>query len=155
MRGKAVNMMKTVNASTAVLIVAACVAVLIGLVILLGPQVLLKGEFEGSTGLRWKNFRETDPEISKYMIAQSLEIGALVLTLGVTALWVTAAVYRKRDRRAWYLLLVSHTLGWGGVAWSNVLTGNTKVVVLGLAFLALAYVGLALGAKEILKQKRP
>jgi hypothetical protein len=148
-------MSRPAKASTVILIITACVAVLISLLIIFGPQVLLKGEFEGSTGLRWDTFRETDPGMANYIVAQSLEIGALVLTLGVTALWVTAAAYRKGERWAWYLLLVSHTLGWGGVAWSNVPTGNTRVVVLSLVFLVLAYGGLSLGAKAMLKNARP
>jgi hypothetical protein len=145
---------KTTDASTIILVVAACVAVLIGLVVIFGPQVFLKGEFEGSTGLEWKTFRESDPELSNYIVAQSLEIGALVLTLGVTALWVTIAAYKKGERWSWYLLLASHTLGWGGVAWSNVPTRNTWVIVLCLAFLAAAYIGLSLGAKPMLKKAR-
>jgi hypothetical protein len=143
---------KRVKASRIILLAVAALAILIGVVILFGEGVFLRREFQGTTGMDWFSFKDSYPEVAVYILSESSEIGVLILDLGITALIVTLMAYGRKGRWPWYLLLASHTLGLGGVTFSNISTRATGVIMISVVLLALSYIGLALGAGHILRK---
>ena len=142
---------RSVKTSRALLTVVAGIAILLSLVILFGEEVFLRREFQGSTGMEWFSFRESNPELAVYILAESSEIGILMLDLGVMALVVTRMAYGRGARWPWYLLAASHTLGLGGVTWANISTGAFGVIMISVVLLALSYAALGLSAGNILR----
>jgi hypothetical protein len=142
---------RSVKVSRAMLTVVAGIAIILSLVILFGEGVFLRREFQGSTGMEWFSFRKSNPELAVYILAESSEIGILMLDLGVMALVITRMAYGRGARWPWYLLAGSHTLGLGGVTWANFSTGAFGVIMIGVVLLALSYTALGLSAGKILR----
>jgi len=67
-------------------------------------------------------------------------------------LFVTLFAYRKGENWAWYIILIGNTLGWGGAIRENIYSGDMVVVLISIIVLVIAYVGLAIGAKAVLKK---
>ena len=57
--------------------------------------------------------------------------------------------YRRKEKWAWYILLVANTIGFGrGLAWEEA-TNLIPALVINVVMLLVTYVGLAISAKTI------
>jgi len=116
------------------------------------PEFFLETEFQRYTRQQWAEFIESNPEASSFFLLEAAQMGLFMITLGIVLLLITLFAYRKGVRWAWYLLLISNTLAWGGPAVTNTPTGDMSVIMSVVIFLVIGYVGLAIGAKSVLKK---
>jgi len=79
------------------------------------------------------------------------EMGIFLFTIGIFTLLITLLSYRKGHKWGWYLLLICMTLTGGGVIGFNIPTGDMSVILMPAVLLVIGYVGLAFGAKALLK----
>jgi hypothetical protein len=142
----------SVKVSWILLLIVHCVVIILALIVLFVPKVFVVNEFQSFTGQQWSDFEASNPQVSSYMSMSIFEVGIFDLTAGISALFVTLFAYRKGEKWAWYLLLILHTIGWGGAIRSNLYTGDMVVVTICIVFLVIAYVGLAIAGKAILKK---
>ena len=75
-----------------------------------------------------------------------------LFTIGILTLLIILLSYRKGNKWAWYLYLIGCTLTGGGTVGFNIPTGDMSVIVMPAFLLVIAYVGLAIGAKPLLKK---
>jgi uncharacterized membrane protein HdeD (DUF308 family) len=143
---------KVFKVSWILLVIAGCVGIVIGLLVIFAPNAFVANEFLLFTGHQWSDFKVSNPQVSSYISISIFEIGFFALAAGISILFVTLFAYRKREKWAWYLLLIVNTLAYGAATRSNVYTGDMAVVVICIVFLVIAYIGLAIGAKAILKK---
>ncbi len=129
-----------------------CVTIIIAFVLLFVPAVFIANEFQSFTGHQWSDFKALNPQVASYIAIASFDFGIALLALGISALFITLFAYRKGEKWAWYILLIANTIGWGGAFSANLLTGDMIVVTICIVFLVIAYVGLAIAGKAILKK---
>jgi hypothetical protein len=72
--------------------------------------------------------------------------------LMIVTLLITFFAYRKEYKWSWYIILISVTLTASASVGANIPTGDMKVVIMAAILSGLAYVGLAIGAKTVLKK---
>ena len=125
---------------------------IIAFVLLFVPAVFIANEFQSFTGHEWSDFKALNPQVASYIAIASFDLGIFIFVTGISALFVTLFAYRKGEKWAWYLLLIANTIGWGGAISANLLTGDMVVVTVCIVFLVIAYVGLAIAGKAMLKK---
>ena len=143
---------KSGKLSWILLFIVSCVTIIIAFVLLFVPAVFIANEFQSFTGHQWSDFKALNPQVASYIAIASFDFGIALLVTGISALFITLFAYRKGEKWAWYLLLIAHTIGWGGAISANLLTGDMVVVTVCIVFLVIAYVGLAIAGKAILKK---
>jgi hypothetical protein len=143
---------KAFKVSWILLIVVHCVVIIMGLSAIFIPQSYIAKDYQLLTGHIWSDFVTSNPQVSSYISILTFEVGIVALAAGITALFITLFAYRKGENWAWYIILIANTLGWGGVIRENTYSGDMVVVLISIIFLVIAYVGLAIGGKAILKK---
>ena len=143
---------KVLKASWILLVIVACFGTIIGLMVLFVPSVFVVDEFPLFTGHQWSDFKAANPQVSSYISIMLFEIGFFALAVGISMLFITLFAYKKGEKWAWYYLLIVITLVFGGAIRANVYTGDMAIVMICVVFLVVAYLGLALGAKAVLKK---
>jgi len=143
---------KSLKASWIIMLIVHCVIIIIGLIMLFVPKLFLIGEFEGFTGQQWSGFIGSNSKASSLFLLMNSQMGFYILTLGITALIITLFAYRKAEKWSWYLVLIINTMGWGGSLGFDFPKGDMKVIMMIIIFLIVSYIGLAIGAKPILKK---
>jgi hypothetical protein len=143
---------KSVKVSWVLLLIVHCVVIILALMVLIIPKVSIANEFQVLTGHQWSDFMSSNPQVSSYISILTFEIGIFAVTIGISALFITLFAYREGEKWAWYLLLILYTIVWGGGIRANLYTGDMVSVVIGIVLLAIAYIGLAIAAKTILKK---
>jgi len=143
---------KAFKVSWILIIIVHCVIIIVGLAAIFIPQSYIAKDYQLLTGNIWSDFVASNPQISSYITILTFEIGTIALAAGITALFVTLFAYRKGENWAWYIILIGNTLGWGGAIRENIYSGDMVVVLISIIVLVIAYVGLAIGAKAVLKK---
>ena len=144
---------KVSKVSWILLVVVGCFGIIIGLMALFAPNVFVVNEFQLLTGHQWSDFKAANPQVSSYISIMLFEIGFFALAVGISILFITLFAYRKGEKWAWYLLLIIITLVFGGAIRANIYIGDMALVMICIVFLVIAYIGLATGAKAILKKE--
>ena len=142
-----------VRVSSIILLVVHLMLIISGFTLIFAPDYFLANEFKGYTGQKWEEFIKSDSKITSFFLLEATQMGLFMITLGVILIIITLFAYRKGDKWAWYLLLFSNTLGWGGPTVTNMPTKDMDVIMGVIIFLVLGYIGLAIGAKSIFKKK--
>ena len=143
---------KSLKASWILLLIVSCVVIIFALMTLFAPKEFSANDFQSFTGQQLSDFKASNPQVFSYMSMGAFEGGIYLLLAGISAVFLTLFAYRKGEKWAWYLALILNTIGWGGAIRANLYTGDMITVVIGIVFLAIAYVGIAIGAKTILKK---
>jgi len=142
---------KALKASWIIVLIVNCVVLLIGLTIMIAPEVFMIGEYEGLTGNEWSDFVSSNPDAASYTRLENTQMGWYIFSLGVIAIIITILLYKNGDKRSWYILLIMTLMGWGGSLGYDLPTGDTKTIMMIVVFFIIGLVGLAIGAKPILK----
>lgn len=143
---------KALKASWIIMSVVICIGMIIGLLFIFMPSFFLIGEFGGFTGQQWTDFTVSNSKASLFFLLEKSQMGFYIVMLGITELIVILLAYRKRKKWAWYLILIIETLGWGGSIGYDIPNGDMVPVMTCLICLIISYIGLAIGAKPILKK---
>ena len=143
---------KSGKLSWILLLIVHCVVIILGFMFLFVPTVFIVNEFQSFTGQQWSDFKALNPQVASYIAIASFELGIFILITGISALFITLFAYRNGEKWAWYLFLILNTIGWGGAISGNLYTGDMIVVTICIVFLVIAYVGLVIGGKAILKK---
>lgn len=143
---------KSGKLSWILLLIVHCVVIILGFMFLFVPTVFIVNEFQSFTGQQWSDFKALNPQVASYIAIASFELGIFILLTGISALFITLFAYRNGEKWAWYLFLILNTIGWGGAISGNLYTGDMIVVTICIVFLVIAYVGLVIGGKAILKK---
>jgi len=143
---------KAFKVSWIILLIVHCVGVVLSLIIFIIPTFFLSSEFLSSTGQQWADFAASNAKVTSFFILQTYEIGVFAINLSIIMVILTLVAYRKGVKWTWYLFLISETIGWGGLLSVDIPTGDMTVVMMTAILLVLAYGGLFIGAKAILKK---
>jgi hypothetical protein len=120
---------KALKASWIIISVVICVGIIIGLLFIFMPAFFIIGEFGGFTGQQWTDFTVSNSKASSFFLLEKSQMGFYIVMLGITELIVILLAYRKREKWAWYLLLIIETLGWGGTIGYDIPTGDMEPVM--------------------------
>ena len=98
-------MEKRLKVATIMLYVFAAFLILFGLVYLLSPRIMPYHEkFLGKT------FEELDPKTASLSLATMKVVGALALSMGIGFVMMIRFQFSRRDRYAWWIILVMSLL---------------------------------------------
>jgi len=143
---------KAFKVSWILLVIVSSIAAILGLILTFTPTFFITSEFELFTGQTLADFAESNPQAYSFLMLEDSEMGIFLFAIGILTLLITLVAYRKGDKWAWYLYLIGMTLTGGGVLGFNIPTGDMSVIVMPAILLVIGYVGLAIGAKAILKK---
>ena len=144
---------KALKASWIIVLIVNCIVLIIGLTIMIAPEVFMIGEYEGFTGNKWSDFISSNPDAASFFRLENTQMGWYIFSLGVIAIIITILFYKNGDKRSWYILLILTLMGWGGSLGYDLPTGDTKAIMMTVIFFIIGLVGLAIGAKPILKKQ--
>ena len=144
---------KALKASWIIVLIVNCIVVILGLIVMIAPEVFLIGEFEGYTGKKWSDHISSNPDAAFLTRLQFTQSGWYMLTLGVIATLITILFYKNGDKRSWYILLILTLMGWGGSLVYDLPPGDMKTIMIIVIFFIIALIGLGIGAKPILKKQ--
>lgn len=107
---------------------------------LLGPggKAILPAGFEGYTGASWSQLASASPLTAGYMVLLFRMYGLFNVLFGLMGGAIAATAFRRGERWAWWVLLVSNT-----VALSSAMIYDKSVNAIG-PFELTEYLGLAL-----------
>ena len=107
---------------------------------LLGPggKAILPAGFEGYTGASWPQLASASPLTAGYMVLLFRMYGLFNVLFGLMGAAIAATAFRRGERWAWWVLLVSNT-----VALSSAMIYDKSVNAIG-PFELTEYLGLAL-----------
>jgi hypothetical protein len=143
---------KAMRASWVIVLIVNCIVIIIGLIVIIAPEVFMIGEYEGFTGSKWSEHMSSNPEAASLFRLQVTQTGWYIFTLGVVSTLITILYYKNGDRRSWYILLILTVLGWGGSLVYDLPPGDTPTIMMIVILFLIGLVGLAIGAKPILKK---
>jgi len=143
---------KAFKVSWILLVIVTSILAVLGLLLTFSPPFFLTSEFELYTGQKLADFAESNPQAYSFLMLEESEMGIFLFTIGIFTLLITLVSYRKGHKWAWYLLLICMTLTGGGVIGFNIPTGDMSVILMPAILLVIGYVGLAIGAKALLKK---
>ena len=144
---------KALKASWIIVLIVNCIVVIIGLTVMIAPEVFMIGEYEGFTGNKWSDFISSNPDEASFFRLQVTQTGWYIFTLGVIAIIITILFYKNGDKRSWYILLILTLMGWGGSLVYDLPPGDMKTIMIIVIFFIIALIGLGIGAKPILKKQ--
>lgn len=142
---------KALKISWIIMVVITGLVVLLGALLAFTPTFFIANEFEMYTGQKLAAFAESNPEAYAFLMLEDSEMGLFMMTIGILSVLITVALYRKGNRLAWYLLLISSTLTAGGTVGFNVVTGDIRVILLPAVMLVISWASLAIGAKAVFR----
>jgi hypothetical protein len=145
-----VMMKRPFDLSWKMLVVPHGLALLMGIAYAAVPPALFGAGFRAFVGVAWSDFASAEPVLSSFVNMHARETGAMATAASLLALLVTLFPYRKRERWSWWSLLAADAIGLGFMAGATAAHGDWSVFAVLLALLAVALLGLALGAREIL-----
>ena len=143
---------KALKASWIIVLIVNCIVVIIGLTVMIAPEVFMIGEYEGFTGNKWSDYISSNPDAASLFRLQVTQTGSYIFTLGVIAVIITILYYKNGDKRSWYILLILTLMGWGGSLVYDLPPGDMKTIMMIVILFIIGLVGLAIGAKPILKR---
>jgi MFS family permease len=142
---------KSLKVSWSIVLIVNCIVVVIGLIVMIAPEVFLIGEYEGYTGKVWADHISSNPDAASLLRLQVTQTGWYIFTIGVFATLITILFYKRGDKRSWYILLILTVMGWGGSLVYDLPAGDTPTIMMIVILFIIGLVGLAIGAKPILK----
>ena len=143
---------KSFKASWIILVVVLCIVCVVGLVLTFTPTFFVAGEYESFTGQSLADFASSNPRAHAFLLLEDSEIGIFLFALAFISLLITLLAYRKKEKWAWYLILIGATLCACATVGVNVPTRYMNVIVMSAVLTAIAYAGLAIGAKSMLRK---
>ncbi|MBU2497613.1 MAG: hypothetical protein KKE57_01810 [Proteobacteria bacterium] len=145
---------KSVNIPWKIMMIPAIAVFLMGLIIALPPSHITIGrDYQLFMGQPWADFVSSNARLGCFISLFVRVFGIQVIIIGILAMAVTLTGYKRGEKWAWYVLLIGNTLGWGsGLVWVGTI-GTVLGIVVYSIILLVAYVGLAISAKCILKEK--
>lgn len=144
---------KSLKASWIIVLIVNCIVVILGLIVMIAPEVFLIGEYEGYTGKSWSDHISSNPDAAFLTRLQFTQSGWYILTMGVIATLITILFYKNGDKRSWYILLILTLMGWGGSLVYDLPPGDMTTIMMIVILFIIALVGLGIGAKPILKKQ--
>ncbi len=143
---------KAFKISWILLVIVLCIAIILALILTFTPTFFITSEFELFTGQTLADFAESNPKAYSFLLLEDSEMGIFLFALSLITLLITLIPYRKREKWAWYLVVISVTLTAVATVGFNIPTGDMSVIMMSAILTLIAYVGLAIGAKSILKK---
>jgi hypothetical protein len=124
----------------------------LGLVLTFTPTFFIAGEYESFTGQTLEDFAASNSKAHAFLLLEDSEMGIFLFALSFISLLITLLAYRKKERWAWFLILIGVTLTACAAVALNIPTRYMNVIVMSAVLTAIAYIGLAIGAKSMLKK---
>jgi len=143
---------KALKASWIIVLIVNCIIVIIGLTVMVAPEVFMIGEYEGFTGNKWSDYISSNPEAASLFRLKYTQMGMYILTIGVIATLITILFYKNGDKRSWFILLILTVMAYSGSLIYDLPSGDTPTIMLIVILFIITLVGLAIGAKPILKR---
>lgn len=116
------------------------------------PTFFIAGEYESFTGQTLEDFAASNSKAHAFLLLEDSEMGIFLFALSFISLLITLLAYRKKERWAWFLILIGVTLTACAAVALNIPTRYMNVIVMSAVLTAIAYIGLAIGAKSMLKK---
>ena len=143
---------KAFKVSWILLVIVSSIVAILGLILTFAPTFFMANNFELYTGQKLADFAESNPQAYSFLLLEYSEMGIFLFAIGILTMLITLVAYRKGNKWAWYLYLIGSTLTGGGALVFDILTGDMSVIVMPAILLVIGYVGLAIGAKALLKK---
>ena len=143
---------KALKLSWVLLVIVLCIVCVSGLLMIFTPTFFIAGEYESYSGQKLADFAAENPQAYSFFLLEDSEMGVFLFSLGFINLLVTLLAYRKKEKWAWYLMLISVSLTACATVGLNIPTRYLNVILMCSVLTAIAYAALAIGAKSILKQ---
>ena len=78
----------------------------------------------------WGFFSKFNPEISNLFYFFNIIIGLFLISTGVTTIYLSDFIIRRKEKMTWAILFLSGILVWGGLLTISVLFKNLILVIL-------------------------
>lgn len=139
-----------IQISVIILLIESAIAMVYGIVAFIFPEIIVSGSFPLATGQSWENMLNVSPEIVSYILVLEGMAGGLGFTAIIGSLFVILIAFRKREKWAWFYLMIIGITGWGNNLIGNILMNNFTVLSIIAAGLVLHLIALIISAKSIL-----
>jgi len=124
-----------------------------GLLMIFVTEIMFISDFFEYTGLTYQQYFEIDQVFAEIFILQKKVMGFMVCGIGILVLFIVQKGFQKREKWAWYALLIVGSLVWVTFIGYKIVIqyygGSMITFVVGDILLDL---GLLFSAKEILKK---
>ena len=144
---------RSVSVAWKIMMIPDFAALLFGLVFAFAPGVMNSAGYESFTGQSWSTFVSVSPKIAEWISLWLMGFGVFSIDLSVYGFAVTLMSFRRRERWSWYALLIGNTLSWIFSVGLTYILGEIPQAIISVVMLLIAYIALAIAAKDILSKK--
>ena len=110
-------------------------AVLTGLYYIIFCNWILKTNLRAFSSV-WAVFSKYNPDLAMLLVKLQVIQGILVIALGLSIIYLSAYIARRKDRSAWVALFVMGLLLWAGLLTLEILNWNlTNIIITGIGWL--------------------
>jgi hypothetical protein len=143
---------KSFKVSCILLVIVPCIVCISGLVLTFTPTFFMAGEFESFTGQKLADFAASNPKAHAFLLLEDSEMGIFLFADAFITPLITLLAFIKKEKWAWYLILIGVTLTACAAVGLNIPTLYMNVISMTAVLTVIAYVGLAIGTKSILRK---
>ena len=121
------------------------------LMLIFAPKMILSSGFESTTGEKLEDIQNAS--YLKVMVNELMHMGALGLTAAISNIFILFAAFRKAEKWAWWALLITGVIAWGGGLIETIVSGDMFNSLLHLIGLVIFLVGLFIPVKAFFGKK--
>ena len=145
---------KTLKIGSTFMFGMAAFAFVMGLLWIFVTEIMFVSDFLHYTGGTFEDYLVSDPTYATFYIITKKLIGFMIVTVSIPAMFISHVGYSKREKWAWYALLIT-----GGLLWCTLIgyrvyigyTGGSMITfILGLV---LWLIGLLVPIKDFFEKK--
>ena len=140
-----------VKVATVILLIVLIFGGVYSLMLVFAPKMALSGGFEGITGEKLEDIQNAS--YLKVMVSDVMHMGAIGLAATISCIFILFAAFRKAEKWAWWALLITGVIAWGGGLIETIVSGDMFNSLLHLIGLVIFLVGLFIPVKAFFGKK--
>ena len=144
---------RSVSIAWKIMIIPLVVGLFFAILFTFFTDAVLNMGFEPFTGQSWSTFVSVSPKIAEWISLWLMGFGVFSIDLSVYGFAVTLMSFRRREHWSWYALLIGNTLSWIFSVGLTYILGEIPQAIISVVMLLIAYIALAIAAKDILSKK--
>ena len=104
---------RAVKISWKIMMVPHIAVLLFGLIWVVAPDISVGQDLQSFMGQPWTDFVTSNAKLGSFISLLGQVLGIQLIVVGIMAIAITLAVYRRGEKWSWWVFLAGNTLGWG------------------------------------------
>ena len=129
-------------------------AILVGILYLIFLFPILKMNFR-SIDVIWQIFSKYNPELSSMVIQMMILKGIMIIATGITIIYLSNYIIRKKDKTAWVILFLVGLIFWPTILTLEIMSKNFYTIVASFIGWLTFVIGMLIPLKYYMQKEYP